>query len=148
MSKCASLDCEFSPAAGSGLCYFHSRGMKPPLSGGNAPQMAPEHVRVHQARLREEAARHAGLRYSGKRSAMPAPTLAEDWRGVLSKTEAPWMGVYIDTTQEALTTLGEFSVVPRHNGGVELIASRDGYEISIYIAPDGKVSGVAVGHND
>lgn len=79
---------------------------------------------------------------------MPAPTLADDWRGVLLRPHADWIGVCIETTQPALDALGEFSVVPRHNGGVELIASRDGYEISIYIAPDGKVSGVAVEHND
>lgn len=65
MSKCSASLCEFAPADGLGLCYFHSRGMKPPLAGGAASPLSADQIKAHQSRLREEAARHAGLR--GKR---------------------------------------------------------------------------------
>jgi len=45
-------------------------------------------------------------------------------------------------TTEALRTIGEFFVVPRSNGGVQLELHCGGYDVEIEISPGGEVEGV------
>ena len=77
---------------------------------------------------------------------MSAPLLREDWRQRLSELSTGWdsyKGAPI--TAAAMDTVGQFAVVPCHNGGVQMEIHRDGLDIEIEIGPDGRIQNVLVG---
>jgi hypothetical protein len=76
---------------------------------------------------------------------MPAPTLGENWIDVLRTLKPNWDGYGgIEITNAAMETVRKFSVVPNSDGGVDLEIHHSGLEISVYIDPDGAISGASV----
>jgi hypothetical protein len=78
-----------------------------------------------------------------------APCLGEDWRNELSSLSSDWDGDNASQiTTAAIVAVARFSIVPCHNGGIQLEVHQDGYDIEIDIGPDGKIKGLLVVHGE
>ena len=68
-------------------------------------------------------------------------TLKDDWLGQLAALPCNWDSYGApQITEQALAALGSFSVVPLHDGGLQLECHRDGADIEVVIDANGKVS--------
>ena len=77
---------------------------------------------------------------------MSAPLIGQDWRKDLESLQPDWNSYgSVRISSEALDTVAAFSVVPRSQGGVQLEIHKDGFDLEIWIEPDGKIDGVLVG---
>ncbi len=76
---------------------------------------------------------------------MSAPLIGEDWKSRLGNLGDSWVrdgGKQI--THAAMQTVESFAVVPCTDGGVQLEVHRDGFDIEICIAPDGRIESALV----
>ena len=69
-----------------------------------------------------------------------AITLGDCWQAELSALSDGWDSYNAEPiSQVAIYRLESFSVVPMSNGGIQLEAHRDGWDIEIEIDPDGRI---------
>ncbi len=75
---------------------------------------------------------------------MSAPTLGSDWRREIEALPKGWDNYRGEPiSAAALDAVASFSVVPCSHGGVQIEVHRDGFDIEIEIAADGRISGVS-----
>lgn len=76
---------------------------------------------------------------------MMAHTLNTGWQDALAGLDEGWDGDgALPISPEAIATVQSFSVVPLSDGGVQLEFHRDGFDVEIEVAPQGKVTSVLV----
>lgn len=74
---------------------------------------------------------------------MSAPTLGGAWRRELSALGEGWDSYDgKPITNEAIATVEQIAAVPLGSGGIQLELHRDGFDIEICIAADGRIAGV------
>lgn len=71
---------------------------------------------------------------------MSAPTLNGDWMGELLALRPGWDSYNAPPiTPAAIETVGRIHVVPCCDGGIQIEAHRDGWDIEIVVGPDGRI---------
>ena len=84
---------------------------------------------------------------TGEQRYNAAPALRDDWQKTLSGLPYNWDSYRgVPTTHDALHSLGGFAVVPCSDGGLQLEVHKNGYDLEIYVGPDGKLRGAFVAH--
>jgi hypothetical protein len=74
---------------------------------------------------------------------MSAPTLGEDWQTRLRALQDGWDSYGSrPIAAAAIDTVESFAVVPCSGSGVQLEIHRDGFDVEIEIAADGRIKGV------
>lgn len=72
-----------------------------------------------------------------------APTLGEDWRGILGRLKKNWDSYgAVPIAIASIVTIESISIVPTSIGGLQLEIHKDGFDLEMEVSPTGEIRNI------